>query len=55
VKGWFSNAIVFLFEAQCSSITKTGIEVPMSSRGKTKEQAVLPAPLWLMAGDTDFR
>jgi ABC-type polysaccharide/polyol phosphate transport system ATPase subunit len=55
VKGWFSNAIVSLFEAQCSSMTKTGIEVPVSSRGKTKEQAVLPAPLWLMAGDTDFR
>jgi len=55
VKGWFSNAIVSLFDAQCSSMTKTGIEVPMNLRGKTKEQAVLPAPLWLMAGDTDFR
>ena len=55
VKGWFSNAIVSLFQAQCSSMTKTGIEVPMNLRGKSKEQAVLPAPLWLMAGDTDFR
>jgi hypothetical protein len=55
VKGWFSSAIVSLFEAQCSSMTKTGIEVPINLRGRTQEQAVLPAPLWLMAGDTDFR
>ena len=54
-KGWFTNSIVSQFEAQCSSVTKTGIEVPINLRGKTKAQAVLPAPLWLMAGDSDFR
>jgi hypothetical protein len=55
IKGWFTNAIVHLFDAQCSSITKIGIEVPINLRGRTREQAVLPGPLWLMAGDTDFR
>ena len=55
VKGWFSNAIVNLFVAHSMSVTKTGIEIPIDLRGRTQEQAVLPAPLWLMAGDTDFR
>ena len=55
VKAWFTNAIVHLFDADSLSVTKTGIEVPINLRGTTKEEAVLPAPLWLMAGDTDFR
>jgi ABC-type polysaccharide/polyol phosphate transport system ATPase subunit len=54
-KAWFTSAIVPLFDAESVSVTKTGIEVPINLRGRTKEQAVLPAPLWLMAGDTDFR
>jgi len=55
VKGWFTGAITPRFEARCMSVTRTGIEVPINLRGRTKEQAVLPAPLWLMAGDSDFR
>lgn len=57
LKAWFSNAVSALFEAQCSSVEKTGIEVPINLRGKTEAQAqaLLPAPLFLMAGDTDFR
>jgi hypothetical protein len=55
VKGWFTGAITPRFEARCVSVTRTGIEVPINLRGRTKEQAVLPAPFWLMAGDTDFR
>ena len=55
VRGWFTNAIVSLFSHECSSVMRTGIEVPINLRGRTKEQAVLPAPLWLMAGDSDFR
>ena len=55
VKGWFTNAIVSLFEAESLSVQKVGIEVPINLRGRTIQEAVLPAPLWLMAGDTDFR
>ena len=55
VKGWFTGALVPCFRGQSSSVTPTGIEVPTNLRGRTKEQAVLPAPLWLMAGDSDFR
>jgi hypothetical protein len=55
VKAWFSSAVSADFELDCLSVGKTGIEVPINLRGKTKAQAVLPAPLFLMAGDTDFR
>lgn len=55
LKGWFTGALAPLFSAHSSSINPTGIEVPTNLRGRTEEQAVLPAPLWLMAGDSDFR
>jgi hypothetical protein len=55
VKGWFTNAIVSFFEAESLSVQKVGIEVPINLRERTMQEAVLPAPLWLMAGDTDFR
>lgn len=55
VKGWFTNAIAPRFQTLCASVTPTGIEVPINLRGRSKTEAVLPAPLWLMAGDSDFR
>lgn len=55
LKGWFTNSIVSQFQTNSLSVTKTGIAVPINLRGRTKAQAVLPAPLWLMAGDSDFR
>lgn len=55
VRGWFTSAIVPLFESGSTHVTATEIQVPINLRGRTKEQAVLPAPLWLMAGDSDFR
>jgi len=55
VRGWFTSSIVALFQLGSSRLTATEIQVPINLRGRTKEQAVLPAPLWLMAGDSDFR
>jgi len=55
VKGWFTNSLVPLFKVLCKSVAKTGIQVPIDLRGRSKAKAVLPAPLWLMAGDSDFR
>lgn len=55
VKGWFTNALAPLFQARSSGVNPTGIEVPTNLRGRSQEQAVLPGPLWLMAGDSDFR
>ena len=55
VRGWFSNAPAAIF-AQDASVQATEIKVPVDLWGRTGDAPPgPPAPLWLMAGDSDFR
>lgn len=55
VRGWFSSRLVQLFAQGQAVVEPTEIRVPVNLRGRTPDTARPPAPMWLMAGDTDFR
>ncbi|MDO8278102.1 MAG: GNAT family N-acetyltransferase [Burkholderiaceae bacterium] len=52
VRGWFSSVLVDLFADADATVTPTEVQVPINRWGR--DDAQLPAPIWLMAGDTDF-
>lgn len=55
VRGWFSAEPARLFSRH-ARVTPTEIRVPVDRWGRPEGLAQAPAaPLWLMAGDTDFR
>lgn len=55
VKGWFSSALVDEFSQGQAALEPNDIRVPVNLWGRDADQARPNAPLWLMAGDTDFR
>ena len=55
VKGWFSSALVDEFSQGQAALEPNDIRVPVNLWGRDADQARPIAPLWLMAGDTDFR
>jgi ABC-type polysaccharide/polyol phosphate transport system ATPase subunit len=55
VKGWFSSALVDEFSQGQAALEPNDIRVPVNLWGRDVDQAKPIAPLWLMAGDTDFR
>ena len=55
VKGWFSSALVDEFSQGQAVLEPNDIRVPVNLWGRDADSARPPAPLWLMAGDTDFR
>ncbi len=55
VRGWFSQAPAAVF-ADEARVQSTEIQVPVDLWGRPSDMpAGPPAPLWLMAGDSDFR
>lgn len=55
VRGWFSSRLVDEFAQGGATIETTEIGIPVELFGCAPASAVSTAPLWLMAGDTDFR
>ena len=55
VKGWFSSVLVDEFSQGQAALEPNDIRVPVNLWGRDADQARPIAPLWLMAGDTDFR
>jgi len=57
VRGWFSARLVEEFASgqATATIEPTDIRIPVNLWRRTPDSARPPAPLWLMAGDTDFR
>lgn len=55
VRGWFSSRLIEEFSQAHATVEPTEIRVPVNLQGPPTDAARPPAPLWLMAGDTDFR
>ena len=55
LKGWFSSALVDDFFQGEAALEPNDIRVPVNLWGLNVDQARPIAPLFLMAGDTDFR
>jgi hypothetical protein len=55
VRGWFSARLVEEFAQGKATVEPTEIRVPVNLLGGAPDAARPLAPLWLMAGDTDFR
>lgn len=55
VRGWFSQHLLPLFNHDEPLVEPTDIAIPTNLWGRTAVPDVLQHPLWLMAGDTDFR
>jgi ABC-type polysaccharide/polyol phosphate transport system ATPase subunit len=55
VRGWFSRHLLPLFNHQEPRSEPTDIAIPTNLWGRPSAPEVLQHPLWLMAGDTDFR
>jgi ABC-type polysaccharide/polyol phosphate transport system ATPase subunit len=54
VRGWFSSQLVEQFAQGSTSVEPTEIRIPVNAWGLAPDAVPAPAPLWLMAGDTDF-
>lgn len=55
VSGWFSSRLVAEFAHEGATVEPTEMGIPVELFGSNPSSAVSTAPLWLMAGDTDFR
>lgn len=55
VRGWFSSYLVKEFAHGGATIETTEIGIPVELFGRDPASTVATSPLWLMAGDTDFR
>ena len=55
VRGWFSQQLTRIFNVGQPTVHASGITVPTNLWGKAQVASVLSSPLWLMAGDSDFR
>lgn len=54
VRGWFSARLVEEFAQGLAKVEPTDISIPVNLWGRDPDAARPPAPMWLMAGDTDF-
>lgn len=55
VRGWFSARLAEEFAQGTATVEPTEIRVPVNLLGGAQDASRPLAPLWLMAGDTDFR
>ena len=55
VRGWFSQQLTQIFNVGQPHVYDSGIAVPTNLWGRAEPASVLASPLWLMAGDSDFR
>ena len=55
VRGWFSQQLTHIFKVGQPHVYDSGIAVPTNLWGRAEPASVLVNPLWLMAGDSDFR
>ena len=55
VRGWFSQQLTRIFNVGQPTVHASGIAVPTNLWGRAQVADVLASPLWLMAGDSDFR
>lgn len=55
VRGWFSQHLTRIFNVGQPTVHDSGIVVPTNLWGRAQVADVLTSPLWLMAGDSDFR
>ena len=55
LQGWFTQRLTQIFNIGEPIVQDAGIEVPTNIWGKAQVAGVLASPIWLMAGDSDFR
>jgi Acetyltransferase (GNAT) domain len=55
LQGWFTQRLTQIFNIGEPIVQDAGIEVPTNIWGKAQVADVLASPIWLMAGDSDFR
>lgn len=55
VRGWFSQQLTQIFNVGQPHVYDSGIAVPTNLWGRAELASAVASPLWLMAGDSDFR